>query len=123
MKTKYNGNIKSFSDIPRGIRMRDFIKFVRVGKARLQCFPYTTSNQLLHYLDVNLQDNNTESVILHVDINDVLQNSTETNINSFFNNVREMAEKFRSYNVKNVFISGLVYPERFNVKTFENIHD
>ena len=103
--------------------MRDFSKFVRVGKARLQCFPYTTSNQLLHYLDVNLQDNNTESVILHVDINDVLQNSTETNINRFFNNVREMAEKFRSYNVKNVFISGLVYPERFNVKTFENIHD
>ena len=123
MKTKYNGNIKFFSDIPRGIRMRDFSKFVRVGKDRLQYFPYTTSNQLLHHLDVNLQDNNTESVILHVDINDVLQNSTETNINSFFNNVREMAEKFRSYNVKNVFISGLVYPERFNVKTFENIHD
>ena len=123
MKTKYNGNIKFFSDIPRGTRVRDFSKFVRVGKARLQCFPYTTSNQLLHYLDVNLQDNNTESVILHVDINDVLQNSTETDINSFFNNVREMAEKFRSYNVKNVFISGLVYPERFNVKTFENIHD
>ena len=34
-----------------------------------------------------------------------------------------MAKKCRSYNVKNVFISGLVYTERVNVKTLENIHD
>ena len=34
-----------------------------------------------------------------------------------------MAEKCHSSNVNNVFISGLVYAERFNVKTIENIHD
>ena len=45
-----------------------------MGKAKLQCFPGATSNQLLHYLDVNLQDNDTESVILHVSVNGVLQN-------------------------------------------------
>ena len=93
--------------------MSDFNKFVKVGKAKLQCFPGVTSNQLLHYLGVNLQDNNTESVILHVGVNGVLQDSPETNINSFFNNVHEMATK----NVKNVFISGIVYTERVNVKT------
>ena len=74
-------------------------------------------------MDINLQDNKTESVILHVGINDVLQNSTETNINSFSNNFQEMAEKCRNSNVNNVFISGLVYAERFNVKSIENIHD
>ena len=94
-----------------------------MGKAKLQCFPGATSNQLLHYLDVNLQDNNTESVILHVGVNDVLQDSTETNINNFFNNVQEMVKKCRSYNVKNVFISGIVYTERINGKSLENIHD
>ena len=94
-----------------------------MGKAKLQCFPGATSNQLLHYLDVNLHDNNTESVILHVGVNDVLQDCTETNINSFINNVQEMAKKCRSYNVKNVFISGIVYTERVNVKTLENIYD
>ena len=56
--------------------MRDFNKFVRVGKAKLRYFPCATSNQLLHYLDINLQDNKTESVIFYVGINDVLQNST-----------------------------------------------
>ena len=71
--------------------MRDFNKFVRVEKAKLQCFPGATSNQLLHYLDVNLQDNNTESLMLHVRVNDVLQDRTETNINSFFKNVQEIA--------------------------------
>ena len=94
-----------------------------MGKAKLQCFPGATSNQLLHYLDVNLHDNNTESVILHVGVNDVLQDCTETNINSFINNFQEMAKKCRSYNVKNVFISGIVYTERVNVKTLENIYD
>ena len=68
--------------------MRDFNKFVRVEKAKLQCFPGATSNQFLHYLNVNLQDKNTESVILHAGVNNVLQDSTETNINSFFNNVQ-----------------------------------
>ena len=85
MKTRYNGDIKIFSDsIPRGIRMRDFNKFIKVGKTKLQCFPGATSNQLLHYLYVTFQDNNRESVILHVGVNDSLQDSTETNINGFF---------------------------------------
>ena len=57
--------------MPRGIRMGDFNKFVKVGKAKVKCFPGATSNQSLHYLDVNLQDNNTESVILYVGVNDV----------------------------------------------------
>ena len=74
-------------------------------------------------MDVNLEDNNAESGTLHVAINDVFQGSTETNANSFFNNVQEMAKKCRSYNVKNVFISGIVCTERVNVKTLENIHD
>ena len=34
-----------------------------------------------------------------------------------------MAKKYRAYNVKNVFISGIVYKEKVNVKTLENIHD
>ena len=53
-----------------------------------------TLNQLLNYLDINLQDNNTESVILYVGVNDVLQYNTETNMNSFFINVQEMAKKY-----------------------------
>ena len=39
VKTKYNRNIKTFNDsIPRGIKMRDFSKFVRKGKAKLNVF-------------------------------------------------------------------------------------
>ena len=51
--------------------MGDFNKVVKVGKAKVKCFPGATSNQSLHYLDVNLQDNNTESVMLYVGVNDV----------------------------------------------------
>ena len=102
--------------------MRDFNEFVLEGKAKLQCFPGATSKQLLHYIYINLQGNNTESVILHVDINSVLQDSTETNTNCFLNNVKEIAKKCRSYNVKKSFISGIVYTERVNVKILEKVH-
>lgn len=73
-------------------------------------------------MDVNLADKNTESVILHV-VNNVLQDSTETDIDSFFNNVKEIAQKCYSYNTKNVFTSGLVHTEKVNVKTLDNNHD
>ena len=63
VKTRHNSNIKIFN-ITKGIRMRDFKKFVRLGKAT--CFPGATSNQFLHYLDVNLLDKNAELVILHI---------------------------------------------------------
>ena len=39
--------------------------------------------QFLHCLDVKSQDENTESVILHVVVKTVLQASTETNIDIF----------------------------------------
>ena len=39
--------------------------------------------QFLHYLDVKSQDENSESVILHVVVKNVLQASTETNIDIF----------------------------------------
>ena len=107
VKSRFKCHIKIFShSIRRVIRMRDFNKFVRFGKEKLQCFLGATSKQLLHYLDVNLQDKIAESVILHVGVNDVLQDSRETNTYSFFNNVKKMAKKYRSYNKKNVFITG-----------------
>ena len=50
------------------------INLLEWGKPK--CFPGATSNQLLDYLGVNLQDNNTKSVILHAGVNDVIQGST-----------------------------------------------
>ena len=66
-----NTNMKIFSDsIPRGIRIRDFNRFIKSGNARLYGFPGASSKQLSHYMDVNL-DNTTDTVIIHVGINDI----------------------------------------------------
>ena len=40
-------------------------------KSQTSCFSGATSKQMLHYLDVNLQDKNTESVMLYIGVNDV----------------------------------------------------
>ena len=75
-------NIEVFSDsIPRRIRVKERNRLIRNGNARLFSFPGATSNQLLHYLDTNL-DRFTESVILHIGINDILNDFLTSNTES-----------------------------------------
>ena len=74
-KSKMNSqNIKIFSDsIGKGIRVKQFNQFAKIGNARIHSFPGATSRQLLHYLDVNLEST-IDTVILHIGINDRLKN-------------------------------------------------
>ena len=59
-------------------------------------------------MDVNL-DNTTDTVIIHVGINDILQGSS---IEDYMKNVRDMVNKCYSFGVKRVFMSGIVYTKR-----------
>ena len=65
----------------------------------MHCFPRATSAQLLHYLDVNL-DHTTDTVILHIGIDDLLQdmannnnNLTDNSIKNFIKNIEQMVQK------------------------------
>lgn len=131
VKSKNNGpTIKIFSDsIAKGIRMREFNANVKSGTARIHCFPGATSTQILHYLDVNL-DSSTDTVILHVGINDLLQdmannnnNITISNIENFMKNIELMVQKCRSFGVKRVFFSGIVITKRISCPSLEEIHE
>ena len=85
-----NQNIKIFSDsIAKGIRIRQLNQFVKSGNARIHSFPCANSKQLLHYLDVHL-DNKTDTVILHIGVNDLLQDISSDNFNKFMKNLEYM---------------------------------
>ena len=125
-----NPTIKFFSDsIAKGIRLREFNQYVKSGKARMHCFPEATSAQLLHYLDVNL-DHTTDTVILHIGINDLLQdmaynnnNLTDNSIKNFMKNIEQMVQKCRSFGVKRVFLSGITITTRISCQKLEEIHE
>ena len=118
-----NQNIKIFTDsIPKGIKMKELNRHVHSGNAKMYCFPGATSTQLLHYLDINL-DNTTDTVILHIGINDLLQGMTDNIINNLMNNIEQMVEKCRSFGIKRVFLSGITVTMRITCPNLEKVHN
>ena len=82
-------NILIFSDsIPNRIKMYNFNKALKNGKAKHLSFPGTTSKQLLQYLDVNLKMYTPETVLIHAGINDVLNDKSQSNTENLVSNIK-----------------------------------
>ena len=58
--------------IVRGIKIYEFNKYIKYDRANPLTFPRATSQTLLHYLDITLEDRNTETVIIHVGVNEII---------------------------------------------------
>ena len=123
--SKDQRNILIFTDsIPKGIRIREFNSFTENGKTKMVSFPGATSNEILHYLDVHLTNSSTDAaVILHVGVNDLLEDNSQLEIENLGNNLRSMLEKCHTFGIKNVFISGLVYTTRIGLPVLERTHE
>ena len=114
-----NHNIKIFTDsIPKGIKVKELNEKIRHGHAQVHTFPGATSKQLLHYLDVNIEDS-TDTVLIHIGVNDILQ--SVSNIDRLLLNVREIVRKCRFFGLKNMFVSGLVYTGRIRVNILNDL--
>lgn len=57
--------------------MNEFNKFANNGKRTLKGFPGATSKELAHYVLLILQDNKFVTAVIHVGINDLLNNSSK----------------------------------------------
>ena len=87
-------NISIFSDIiPKGIRQKEFNSYVKFGKGRFFDFPGANAKQLSSYIDVNLENSNSDTVIIHVGINDLLNGSNEPQIDNLIQNIGMIIEK------------------------------
>ena len=76
----------------------------------------------MHYLDIHLEDRNTETVIIHVDVNNIINDNSQSNIEKYISNVEKMVQKCRNYGVKKIFISGLVFSTKVSLPMLEQIH-
>ena len=77
---------------------------------------------LLHYLDIRLEDRNTETVIIHVGVNDIINENCQSNIENYISNVEKTVQKSRNYGVKKIFIPGLVFSTKVSLPILEQIH-
>ena len=102
-------NIKIFCDsLPKGISIKQLNQPINNGNARLHSFPGATSEQLLHFLDVNL-DNSTDTVLIHIGINDVF--NSISNVKRLLLNIQGMAKKCHNFGVKNICIWSGIHEE------------
>ena len=113
----------SSDSIPKGIKMYQFNKcLVNNNRAQLISFPGASSKSLLHYLDVHLEDKNINTVILHIGVNDLLNDDSPECVNMLMENLTKMIKKFRMYGVKNILVSSIVYTVELELPLLENVH-
>ena len=77
LPSKGQRGILIFTDsIPKGIRVRELNTFIKNGKTKILSFPGGTSKEILHYLDVHLTNSLPDAVILHIGVNDLLEDNS-----------------------------------------------
>lgn len=93
-KSKLPAKILILSDsFARGIKIFEFNRYIKYDRANLSTFPGATSQHLLHCLDIHLECRNTETVITHVGVNDIINDNSQYNIEKCISNVEKMLSK------------------------------
>ena len=116
-------NVIIFSDIiPGKMKMHELNRVIKNGKVKHLFFPGATSEQVLQYLDVNLRMYGPKTVIIHVGINDLLNDYGDLNVNKVLKNFQAMIKKCRDFDVRNILLSGLVYFKRVKLSILEKLH-
>ena len=81
------------SSIPKGIRMYEFNSLLRNRKAQMLNFPGSSSKQMSHYIDIHLENKSIDTVILHIVMSDLLNDNSQSNVDSLMSNIHKIIEK------------------------------
>ena len=107
--SKRKKQIVIFSDsIPRGIRLREFNYWLHKGYAQLKSFPGGTSKELLYYVEPTLKNKKFDDALLHVGVNDLLNDESQDSVQNLLDNLKQIGLKCKSAGVKKVLITGIV---------------
>ena len=94
--TSHSNNVAILGDsnisFNRGIQS-EFNKTLRSGLARFKHFPGASSKDLLHCIDLTLEEQNFEAVIIHIGIKDILYDSSSKEINLLLQNINPIQDE------------------------------
>ena len=104
-----------FSDsIPKGIRIREFNRYITNATTRLKSFPGATSKELTHYVVLTLQEESFNSALIHISINDILKDQSDLKFQSLTRNILEISQRCKEHGIEEIIISSLVVTERID---------
>ena len=64
-----------------------------------------------------------DTVILHVSVNDILHNNSQSNVDNLMSNIQKIIEKCKQVGVRNNFVFGLMYTTRVSLPILERAHN
>ena len=86
-------------------------------------FPgFFSSKQMLHYIDIHLQDKSIDTVLLNVGVNGLSNDNSKSNVDNLMSNIHKIVEKCTRVRARNIFMSGLVYTKRVSLPILERAH-
>ena len=74
----------------------------------MNSFPGGTSKELLYYVEPRLKNKKIVNVLLHVGVNDLLNDESQVSVQNLLDNFNQIGLKCKSAGVKEIFISGIV---------------
>ena len=72
--------------------MCEFNSLLRNRKTQKLNFPGSSSKQISHYIDINLEDKSIDN-IFHACVNDLLNDNSQSNVNNLMPNIHRIIEK------------------------------
>ena len=76
-------NMLVFTDsIQKGIQKYELNSLLRNRKTQTLNFPGSSSKQMLHDVDMHLEDKSINTIILHAGVNDFLNDNSQSNVNN-----------------------------------------
>ena len=110
-------NIKTFCDsIPKATMIKELNQYTDNRNAQLWSISRATTNQLLHYLGINI-DNNTETILIYVVVNDIL--NSDVDMNWLLLSMKNMVNMV---GIRHIFVSGLIYTKRSKIGVLKEVH-
>ena len=105
----YNSNnIIAFSDSTASFTRNSRSNFnneLKEDRARFKCFPGATSNDLLFYIEPTPGEGRFDTAIIHVGINDLLNNTAGTEV--LLQNILNIAARCKMHGINKIFLSSV----------------
>ena len=95
--------------IIRGVRVREFNQQVKNGYAKFRSFPGCNSKEMLHYIEPTLETGFYDGAILHMGVNDLLNNKSQSSTDDLVSNLVKIVNKCKSLGVMDLFFSGIAF--------------
>ena len=91
--------------------MYELSRFIKNSKPKMFSFPVASSHQILHYLNVHLEDRKIYTVVIHVEINDILRDSSQSSIDGLLQNIKNVFKMNKIWCEKYLYFGTNLYDQ------------